>query len=569
MPKSVIREFDNSKAGNTPSSNFAVLVPGYLGSPKLAADETADDVLKKAKIAGIYIEDSKTYILNSTSQFIRYIGKFGGIFEDVAPTVDAQNEYATGIEQYMKKLEPADFRYLDTKNYNYYKGIEITNPSDENYGKNKYLVKTFTFTDQQATITKTYRFEVVDEDYLWRDLPTQPEADESAEDKIVYGWTDHEYFRIKKGFEGKNKNTSDHMGNQIAYELLNLGYTVYFKVLEGTGSAVSQLSNDEFWEPVKQKSVYQVRYLTTGGCYSPLVAEAIEKVAGFRNNADIDYADTHGYELGRGDVIALLDIDEDDNSIKTASTKEALLQAFGSAANSLIKDSNASKYTAIFAPRVVYKFSYPENDEYSSDIKFPASFHYLACAAEAQQRYAEWYAVAGYKRGICSLPIQYLTYTFGDIDINTLAPRKANNFTKIAINLILTERGNYYLWGNRTAYLLDSEGLIFSHFLNIRQLCCTLKQVLYTATRQLTFDPNSDILWINFVNAIRPTLERMKADQGITGYKISRVESEKKGVLVAKIRIVPIEAVEDFDISIYLEDSLEGIIIGADEEVAE
>ena len=135
--------------------------------------------------------------------------------------------------------------------------------------------------------------------------------------------------------------------------------------------------------------------------------------------------------------------------------------------------------------------------------------------------------------------------------------------------LILNERGNYYLWGNRTAEPLTSDGLIFSHFLNIRQLCCTIKQVLYEATRRFTFDPNSDLLWINFVNAIRPTLENMKADQGIRGYRISRVETDKKAVLVAKIRIVPIEAVEDFDISIYLEDSLSGIVIDANEEVAE
>ena len=61
----------------------------------------------------------------------------------------------------------------------------------------------------------------------------------------------------------------------------------------------------------------------------------------------------------------------------------------------------------------------------------------------------------------------------------------------------------------------------------------------------------------------------MKADQGITGYKISRVATDKKALLIAKIRIVPIEALEDFDISIYLEDSLSGIILTADEEEAE
>jgi hypothetical protein len=49
----------------------------------------------------------------------------------------------------------------------------------------------------------------------------------------------------------------------------------------------------------------------------------------------------------------------------------------------------------------------------------------------------------------------------------------------------------------------------------------------------------------------------MKADQGIRDYKILKVyeENPKKATLKAKIRIIPIEAVEDFELSIYLEDS--------------
>jgi hypothetical protein len=60
----------------------------------------------------------------------------------------------------------------------------------------------------------------------------------------------------------------------------------------------------------------------------------------------------------------------------------------------------------------------------------------------------------------------------------------------------------------------------------------------------------------------------MKADQGIRGYKISKIVDSPKATLKAKIRIVPIEAVEDFDISITLEDSLAGISVGTDEQEA-
>jgi hypothetical protein len=52
----------------------------------------------------------------------------------------------------------------------------------------------------------------------------------------------------------------------------------------------------------------------------------------------------------------------------------------------------------------------------------------------------------------------------------------------------------------------------------------------------------------------------MKADQGISDYKFVKVADSRKALLNAKIRIVPIEAVEDFEISLFLEDSLGGSV---------
>jgi hypothetical protein len=51
-------------------------------------------------------------------------------------------------------------------------------------------------------------------------------------------------------------------------------------------------------------------------------------------------------------------------------------------------------------------------------------------------------------------------------------------------------------------------------------------------------------------------LERMKADQGVRDFKIEKVYTDKKATLKARIRIVPIEAVEDFLLEVSLEDSL-------------
>lgn len=555
MPKSIIREIDNSTTGSILSSNFSVLVPGYINPEK-----GTEELKNLAKATGIYYEDSKIYVLNSQAVFTKFVGKYGGNKEPVAPEPEILHPTATGIQQYQTQPTIDEVREYywneETVDYKYYVGTSVAT-TDSDYGKNGYLLKTFTF----ETGNETYKFKPVKAKDLVEEFETP--------DKLATTATGV-YFKIKNSKVGATNTSVDHIGNQIAYELLGLGYTVYFKVLSTNSPALDQLKDPKFWEPLKQKSVYRVRYLTSGGCYDSSVVEEMQKIAYVNNKAKIEDVDVYGKEVGRGDVIVLADIDESATDIVNATTKEALLKAFGKEAAKF--SGNGGKFTAVFAPRVAYDFGYSEDDVYSNDQLFPASFHYLACAAYAQERYAEWYAVAGYTRGICGKPIKYLTKTFGDVDVNTLCPRVANGYVKAngaAINLIITERGNYYLWGNRTAEPLTDKGLIFSHFLNIRQLCCTLKQVLYEATRKFTFEPNSDLLWINFVNAIKPTLEAMKADQGISGYKISRVATDKKALLVAKIRIVPIEAVEDFDISIYLEDSLSGIIVDVDDAVAE
>ena len=551
MPKSIIREFDNSTTGSILSSNFSVLVPGYINPEK-----DTEELKNLAKATGIYYEDSKIYVLDSQAVFTKFVGKYGGNKEPVAPEPEILHTGLSGIQQYQTQPtidEVRDYYWNEeTVDYKYYVGTSIA-ITDSDYGKNGYLLKTFTF----ETGNETYKFKPVKAKDLVEELQ---ETGKSGTAGV--------YFKIKNSKVGATNTSVDHIGNQIAYELLGLGYTVYFKVLSMDSPAVDQLKDPTFWEPLKQKSVYRIRYLTSGGCYDSKVVEEMQKIAYVNNKAKIEDVDVYGKEVGRGDVIVLADIDESATDIVNATTKEALLKAFGKEAAKF--SGNGGKFTAVFAPRVAYDFGYSEDDVYSNDQLFPASFHYLACAAYAQERYAEWYAVAGYTRGICGKPIKYLTKTFGDVDVNTLCPRVVNDYaTGAAINLIITERGNYYLWGNRTAEPLNADGLKFSHFLNIRQLCCTLKQVLYEATRKFTFEPNSDLLWINFVNAIKPTLEAMKADQGISGYKISRVATDKKALLVAKVRIVPIEAVEDFDLSIYLEDSLSGIIVDVDETVAE
>ena len=48
----------------------------------------------------------------------------------------------------------------------------------------------------------------------------------------------------------------------------------------------------------------------------------------------------------------------------------------------------------------------------------------------------------------------------------------------------------------------------------------------------------------------------MKNSQGIEDYKITKVATSEKATLKATIRVIPIEAVEYFDLTVELADSL-------------
>jgi hypothetical protein len=262
---------------------------------------------------------------------------------------------------------------------------------------------------------------------------------------------------------------------------------------------------------------------------------------------------------GRGDCIALIEVDESTYISGEGRPENRIVAAINGMAD--INTDNG-KYCACVVPSVVYNMT--ADERFGGNKKFPGAFHYLACYDNSLGLgFAEWYAVAGYNRGVSSYAIDHTSVKLGEVAIQALEPRyikDQESQPKFAVNVLANFRGNYYLWGNRTCEpLKDYAGggdLVASHFLNIRQLCTTIKKQLYVSCRRFTFDPNSDVLWINFKNSITPMLDRMKADQGVRDYKIEKVYTDKKATLKARIRIVPIEAVEDFILEISLEDSL-------------
>ena len=498
MPKIVINEYDKTKAIANEYANFAVVVPGPVGTK---SDLTVFD-------------DNGIYECSSQADFIEKIG----LQENVAATEeDIPGTAAEAIPAVASQVERITENVAD----GYYKiasGVIVYTKSaeagEEKAGK---------FIDALG-----YKYTKVFES-----------------DGFGLFANSETYYTFEEGKEGadavpaQKKVTQMFMGNQIAYELLGLGYTVFYKKY----NTLSDLADSTFWEALKDKTNYDFRYIMTGYLSGGEATENIINVA-----------------KSRGDCIALIDIDS--NAYKGEAARNTKIDEIIKKANGYTADKNC----AIFLPTVVYDLNRSKDymTKFSDNMRFPASFHYLTCVANASERYAEWYAASGFTRGVSPFGIKTTDFTVGEAIIDKLQPRNQAGGLVHAVNVIAKFRNQYLLWGNRTANtLMAGDGdLIASDFLNIRQLCCTLKKQIYVACRQLTFDPNSEILWINFKNKIRPILEKMKADQGIQDYEFVKIANAPKATLKAQIRIVPIEAVEDFEIDVTLEDSIDGVVIG-------
>lgn len=522
MPSIIIRERDNTTVPAAEYNNFAVVVPGAYD--------------KEIGIAAF--DENGIYECTSQEDFENNVGLVS--IQNI-PAQEAEYAKPTVINEEGTTFESIYTTLLTAEEYyrSYYGQTYVVDASASAIGPGKGHYK--------------YVPEVGDEEYY---IFTPSEEYDSSTPYVI----------LTEGNEGKDEvEGTDYgytiMGNQIAYELLGLGYTVLYKkidYIENTDALdIEKLETPEYWECLLDRSTYDFRYITLGGYNDADAQELIAAIA--REKAENDISDN---VTGRGDCTALIDID--DGIFNSAvSQKEAAKKIEAYAYSLKTIDTN----TALFAPTVEYSEANEmksfTKEVYNNNHTFPASFHYLACAAFARKSYAEWYAVAGYQRGVSSYYVEGVGYKFGDIAVNLLAPR---SYTPVndtdqeffrCVNLVSTEKDNYYIWGNRTAKALTS-GLKAGHFLNIRQLCTTIKKRYYVLCKQFSFDPNSDLLWVNFCAEARPTLDNMKADQGLDDYELLKVENRERAKLTVYVRIVPVEAVEDFDITLFLEDSLNG-----------
>lgn len=304
------------------------------------------------------------------------------------------------------------------------------------------------------------------------------------------------------------------------------------------------------------KGEYQIKFLTLGAY--PSFEFGLDKTGAGSIETYNVFDNLIETAAKRGDCIAL--VDHTNNSTRTLQTTAGSVYSSLSAyvKNSLTitrkggDSEDGYTYGAMFTPYATYRLSTQNNTQHI----LPASFGYLSAFAASTQSNPNWYAAAGVSRGIPNGLIglsQNITNAVADL----YQPRD-----NVAINCITNIKPyGYTIWGNRTLKNNSAEGdLKALSFLNIRVLTCDLKKTLYQACKRYTFENNTDIMWLNFKSQIEPTLAKMLSGNGIANYQIIKVATIKKATIEVIIRLVPIEPVEDWYITIELTDGVEANI---------
>lgn len=293
------------------------------------------------------------------------------------------------------------------------------------------------------------------------------------------------------------------------------------------------------------KGNYSIKYLTSGGY----------PVYEYNDNAITTKMIALAVE--RGDCVAFIDhtdhpgrdgnIDHVGSVYKTVS-EDQVFKANGD-------------FATMFTPWAEYTRTTTDRDDNGSIIatvstRMPASYAYFIALGDSIRTNANWLAIAGSARGVVlNLASDGMKTNIPNGAADAMQPRDG-----VAVNAITNIKPyGWTIWGNRTLKNNGEKGnLTATSFLNVRNLISDVKKLAYRVARQLTFEQNNDILWVNFKGLIAPTLDRMLTGYGISGYKIVRdTEHEKaseKATVCAKIILYPVYPVEDFYITIVLKD---------------
>lgn len=289
---------------------------------------------------------------------------------------------------------------------------------------------------------------------------------------------------------------------------------------------------------LSDKGNYSIKYLTSGGY----------PTYEYSSNSLVTQMIALAKE--RGDCVAF--IDHTDNPYRNQNIDQPG-SLYYAVRNDLTFQTDG-EFATMFTPWAIYNRTTTDSGTTDSTIRMAGSFAYFLSLADSITVNPNWLAIAGVARGLVqNLASGGMTTNIPNGAADAMEPRDG-----IAINPITNIKPyGYTIWGNRTLKK-NAVNLTATSFLNIRNLVSDIKKEVYRTARKLTFEQNNDVLWVNFKAEVSPLLERMLHGYGISSYKLQldtqHPRFNERATLCVKIIISPIEPVEDFYVTIIMQD---------------
>ena len=251
----------------------------------------------------------------------------------------------------------------------------------------------------------------------------------------------------------------------------------------------------------------------------------------------------------RGDALAIIDMADGDYVPKTETTDSAASRR-GSVASAVTNMKSRlldTSYGAMYYPWVQIR-----DTRSSSNVWVPPSVVALGTLASSEAASAVWFAPAGFNRGgltegAAGIPVISARQRLTRKDRDDLYELNVNPIAKFP-NEGLVIFGQKTLQASPSA--LDR--------VNVRRLMIYLKKEVSRVATQVLFDQNVEATWNRFKSLVTPILANVKAQFGLTEYRLILDETTTtpdlidQNILYAKIMLKPARAIEyiaiDFNI---------------------
>lgn len=206
------------------------------------------------------------------------------------------------------------------------------------------------------------------------------------------------------------------------------------------------------------------------------------------------------------------------------------------------------EFAYLLVPNRVKSFKISGKD---ANLTLPAGFAYLMALGYSNINSTQWLPTANSSRGNVAV--------YGKSDIKMTKYHFDNQI--ILDEGVVAFNGITYLrpygdviWGDRTLLKLGSS-VKATGYMSLMLVICDISKEAYNAAVRYTYESNNEVTWLNYKTRIVKLLDQMVTAGVLQSYKVAKVATENLNEIKAKITIKPNLPVENFDITVDLQNA--------------